>query len=90
LECGIQPFFLFLLYVPLQLCSPLFPFLLLLPIVLLSTRKTVAAGGGGEDGLCSWWCYRGWEEDGGAVLSVGWCLAAAFFASVEVQAPVFL
>jgi len=50
----------------------------------------VAAGGGGEDVLCSWWCCRGWEEDGGAVLSVGQCLAAAFFACVEVQAPVFL
>jgi hypothetical protein len=41
------------------LCSPLFPFLLLLPTVLLSTRKTVAAGGGGEDVRCSWWCCRG-------------------------------
>jgi len=50
----------------------------------------VVAGGGGEDVLCSWWCCRGWEEDGGVVLSVGQCLAAAFFACVEVQAPVFL
>ena len=46
-EVRCSAFLPFLLYVPLQLCSPLLPFLLLLSTVLLSTRKIVVAGGDG-------------------------------------------